>query len=161
MYVSEAHISLVLHTNISWTLSLWGKKSYTYCLCASDWVITCALIDRAFHTTLLSNVSLQGVDTALSKHKQEEAEYKGVKAHFRMDESGILRLDKVSCRLSLATHVTIFTLSSEIRFCLVSSRIVIFRALSWFMTRMLVLSGCHRSLSVLFMQFSGVVTPFV
>ncbi|XP_070201995.1 hypoxia up-regulated protein 1-like isoform X2 [Littorina saxatilis] len=50
---------------------------------------------KAFHTTLLSNVSLQGVDTALSKHKQEEAEYKGVKAHFRMDESGILRLDKV------------------------------------------------------------------
>ena len=38
--------------------------------------------------------SLSGVETAHNKHK-EKAEGKGVKAHFRMDESGLLHLDTV------------------------------------------------------------------
>ena len=43
-------------------------------------------------------MSLVGVESAISKHSQE-AEYKGVKAHFRMDESGILHLEKVAFRV--------------------------------------------------------------
>ena len=42
----------------------------------------------------LTTVNVQGVAAALGKH--ESGESKGVKAHFRMDESGILHLDKVS-----------------------------------------------------------------
>lgn len=43
----------------------------------------------------ISKVSLSGVDAAISKHMSEDTEYKGVKAHFRVDESGILYLDEV------------------------------------------------------------------
>ncbi|GFU72242.1 hypoxia up-regulated protein 1 [Trichonephila clavipes] len=43
----------------------------------------------------ISKVFLAGVETALSKHMGEKTEYKGVKAHFRVDESGILMLDEV------------------------------------------------------------------
>ncbi|XP_076438402.1 hypoxia up-regulated protein 1-like isoform X8 [Babylonia areolata] len=49
---------------------------------------------KAFASQSLTNVNLTGVETAYAKHG-EEAEYKGVKAHFRMDESGILHLEKV------------------------------------------------------------------
>ncbi|KAK7462527.1 hypothetical protein BaRGS_00038437, partial [Batillaria attramentaria] len=49
---------------------------------------------KTFETMSLTNVSLVGVAEALAKHK-DGADYKGVKAHFRMDESGILTLDKV------------------------------------------------------------------
>ncbi|XP_048257945.1 hypoxia up-regulated protein 1-like isoform X2 [Haliotis rufescens] len=49
---------------------------------------------KSFPQLLLSNVSLIGVEDAYKKHK-EGAEGKGIKAHFRMDESGILHLDKV------------------------------------------------------------------
>ncbi|XP_071111379.1 hypoxia up-regulated protein 1-like isoform X1 [Haliotis cracherodii] len=49
---------------------------------------------KSFPQLLLSNVSLIGVEDAYQKHK-EGAEGKGIKAHFRMDESGILHLDKV------------------------------------------------------------------
>ena len=41
----------------------------------------------------LSEVYLVGVGDALSSHS--EAEAKGIKAHFRMDESGLLLLDYV------------------------------------------------------------------
>ncbi|XP_025101931.1 LOW QUALITY PROTEIN: hypoxia up-regulated protein 1-like [Pomacea canaliculata] len=52
-------------------------------------------IERKTFTSLsLSNISLQGVADALAKHG-EEADYKGVKVHFRMDESGILHLEQV------------------------------------------------------------------
>ena len=44
----------------------------------------------------LHQVSLSGVGAAHSKHSTD-AEYKGVKAHFRMDDSGLLTLDKVNC----------------------------------------------------------------
>lgn len=41
----------------------------------------------------LTRVDVQGVKATLSKHaSQPDVEYKGVKAHFAMDESGVLRL---------------------------------------------------------------------
>lgn len=44
--------------------------------------------------TNLSRVSLSGVSNALNKHREDGSEYKGIKAHFRMDESGLLHLDQ-------------------------------------------------------------------
>ena len=49
---------------------------------------------REFGSTQLQTVTLTGVETAFTKH-QENTEHKGVKAHFRVDDSGILTLDKV------------------------------------------------------------------
>merc|ERR1712087_192251 len=43
----------------------------------------------------LFTVSLKGVDKAIEKHDAENVETKGVKAHFRMDESGIIQLERV------------------------------------------------------------------
>ena len=42
----------------------------------------------------ISEVFMSGVSDALSSHQDGEA--KGIKAHFRMDESGLLMLDYVS-----------------------------------------------------------------
>ena len=42
---------------------------------------------------VLRHVSLKGVADAFDKHGDKE--HKGIKAHFRMDESGILHLDDV------------------------------------------------------------------
>ena len=42
----------------------------------------------------LSEVFMSGVSDALSSH--EDGDAKGIKAHFRMDESGLLNLDYVS-----------------------------------------------------------------
>lgn len=41
----------------------------------------------------LSHVQLKGVEAVFEKHKNEES--KGIKVHFKMDESGIVELDKV------------------------------------------------------------------
>ena len=43
----------------------------------------------------ISRISLKGVESAISKNMDEKTEYKGVKAHFKMDENGILNLDEV------------------------------------------------------------------
>ncbi|XP_052749621.1 hypoxia up-regulated protein 1 isoform X2 [Galleria mellonella] len=43
----------------------------------------------------LSQVVLSGVGAALSKHTGENVEHKGIKAHFNMDDSGILNLVNV------------------------------------------------------------------
>lgn len=43
----------------------------------------------------LSEVSLSGVSAALGKHVGENVEHKGIKAHFNMDDSGILNLVNV------------------------------------------------------------------
>lgn len=43
----------------------------------------------------ISQVSLKGVEEAFKKHAGENVEYKGIKAHFSMDESGILSLVNV------------------------------------------------------------------
>ncbi|KFM81998.1 hypothetical protein X975_18921, partial [Stegodyphus mimosarum] len=50
---------------------------------------------KALGSLNITKVSLKGVDSAIKKHMDENTEYKGVKAHFRMDESGILNLDEV------------------------------------------------------------------
>lgn len=49
---------------------------------------------------VIEEVGLRGVEEAYGKHTSEDEEAKGIKAHFRMDESGILSLDLV-CRLHL------------------------------------------------------------
>lgn len=41
----------------------------------------------------LSQVQLHGVKDLFEKHVNEES--KGIKVHFKLDDSGILRLDKV------------------------------------------------------------------
>ncbi|KAG1687704.1 Hypoxia up-regulated protein 1 [Nymphon striatum] len=43
----------------------------------------------------ISKIKIKGVKNVLSKHNEEDTESKGIKAHFRMDESGILHLDKI------------------------------------------------------------------
>ncbi|XP_011152376.1 hypoxia up-regulated protein 1 isoform X2 [Harpegnathos saltator] len=55
----------------------------------------------------ISTISLNGVAEALEKHAKEGAESKGVKAHFNMDDSGILNLlnvELVSEKSSIATN---------------------------------------------------------
>lgn len=55
----------------------------------------------------ISVIKLKGVSEALSKHAKESAESKGIKAHFALDESGILNLvntELVSEKTSLATE---------------------------------------------------------
>ncbi|XP_063441737.1 hypoxia up-regulated protein 1-like isoform X3 [Mytilus trossulus] len=48
----------------------------------------------SFQDLSLAKFKLSGVEDAFSKHK-EAGDSKGVKAHFRLDESGILHLDQV------------------------------------------------------------------
>ncbi|XP_014221375.1 hypoxia up-regulated protein 1 [Trichogramma pretiosum] len=43
----------------------------------------------------ISTISLSGVSEALAKHEKESAESKGIKAHFAMDDSGVLNLINV------------------------------------------------------------------
>ncbi|XP_053200915.1 hypoxia up-regulated protein 1-like [Panonychus citri] len=43
----------------------------------------------------ITKISVKGVDEAIEKHKNETKEYKGIRAHFRMDESGVLNLETV------------------------------------------------------------------
>uniref|UniRef100_A0A8D0CHI2 Hypoxia up-regulated protein 1 n=1 Tax=Scleropages formosus TaxID=113540 RepID=A0A8D0CHI2_SCLFO len=54
---------------------------------------------RAFGSLNLTTVKLTGVGKSFKKH--EDAESKGIKAHFNMDESGVLLLDRVSPSLKL------------------------------------------------------------
>ena len=57
----------------------------------------CVFVCRHFETLNISFVQLDGVATAHEKHSTDnETEAKGVKAHFRMDESGVLNLESVS-----------------------------------------------------------------
>ncbi|KAK2176539.1 hypothetical protein NP493_657g01042 [Ridgeia piscesae] len=49
---------------------------------------------EVFDNTVLQQVVLSGVGEAHSKHT-EDSEPKGIKAHFRMDDSGVLTLDMV------------------------------------------------------------------
>lgn len=43
----------------------------------------------------LSRVDLKGIDAALTKHQQDGVEFKGIKAHFAVDDSGLLSLSTV------------------------------------------------------------------
>lgn len=44
---------------------------------------------------VLQKVKLRGVSDAIKKHQGESAESKGIKAHFNLDESGILTMTTV------------------------------------------------------------------
>jgi hypoxia up-regulated 1 len=52
------------------------------------------LLFSGFGNQLLSKVALSGVGDTYKKYSAD-SEFKGVKAHFRMDESGLLHLDMV------------------------------------------------------------------
>lgn len=63
--------------------------------------------DSALGNLNISVVKLKGVAEALALHAKEGAESKGIKAHFGMDESGILNLvnvEFVSEKTSLASE---------------------------------------------------------
>ena len=51
------------------------------------------MLCRFLGNNVLRHVSLKGVADAFDKHNDKV--HKGIKAHFRMDESGILHLDDV------------------------------------------------------------------
>lgn len=51
--------------------------------------------DRALGPLNLSKVELTGVAEILAKHQGNNVESKGIKAHFSMDESGLLNLANV------------------------------------------------------------------
>lgn len=59
----------------------------------SDGNVFCCSI---FGSLNLTTVKLTGVGNSFQKHA--DAESKGIKAHFNMDESGVLLLDRVSSR---------------------------------------------------------------
>lgn len=59
---------------------------------------------RALGTLNLSEVQLKGIADALEKNKGPNVEAKGVKAHFNMDESGMLQL--LGAELSFEKTVT-------------------------------------------------------
>lgn len=54
---------------------------------------------RSFGSLNLSSVALSGVGEQMEKHVDNFTESKGVKAHFRLDDSGLLHLDDVSSNL--------------------------------------------------------------
>ncbi|XP_036067238.1 hypoxia up-regulated protein 1-like [Oryzias melastigma] len=63
-----------------------------------------------FGSTNLSTVKLSGVGSSFQKHA--DAESKGIKAHFNMDESGVLLLDRVRfiyCLFTFFIRVVILT----------------------------------------------------
>lgn len=63
------------------------KFSLCFCLC----------VVRIFGSLNLTTVRLKGVGESFKKHSDYES--KGIKAHFNMDESGVLSLDRVSATL--------------------------------------------------------------
>lgn len=52
---------------------------------------------RSFGKLNLSVVNLEGVADEMKKQLDNLTESKGVKAHFRLDESGLINLDNVRC----------------------------------------------------------------
>jgi hypoxia up-regulated 1 len=52
-------------------------------------------VDRALGPLNLSKVELTGVTEAVVKHQGNNVESKGIKAHFSMDDSGLLNLANV------------------------------------------------------------------
>ncbi|XP_029106825.1 hypoxia up-regulated protein 1 isoform X2 [Scleropages formosus] len=66
---------------------------------------------RAFGSLNLTTVKLTGVGKSFKKH--EDAESKGIKAHFNMDESGVLLLDRVSPSLKCHSLILKYFLISS------------------------------------------------
>jgi hypothetical protein len=59
---------------------------------------------REFGSIHVQTVTLKGVENAYNDHGKD-AEPKGIKAHFRMDDSGLLSLDKVGYFILITTEV--------------------------------------------------------
>lgn len=68
------------------------------CLILSPLCSLLAAFCSIFGSLNLTTVKLSGVGSSFQKHT--DAESKGIKAHFNMDESGVLLLDRVSHALS-------------------------------------------------------------
>ncbi|XP_071842320.1 hypoxia up-regulated protein 1-like isoform X2 [Apostichopus japonicus] len=66
---------------------------------------------RYFGSQNVSVISLTGIADALEKHTEEDS--KGIKAHFRMDESGILHLDSVEAVFERIENVTVNETEAE------------------------------------------------
>ena len=49
----------------------------------------------ALGSTNLTQVKLSGIATGLAKHQDDGADFKGIKAHFSIDDSGLLSLSTV------------------------------------------------------------------
>lgn len=49
----------------------------------------------ALGSTNLTEVKLSGIASGLSKHQEDGAEFKGIKAHFSIDDSGLLSLSTI------------------------------------------------------------------
>lgn len=71
-----------------------STSSTVWSLSTVYYVLSSFLFFRSFPDHLIHTYHLKGVETAFKKHV-EKADSKGVKAHFRMDEDGILHLDRV------------------------------------------------------------------
>lgn len=75
-------------------------SSTVWSLSTVYYVLSSFLFFRSFPDHLIHTYHLKGVETAFKKHV-EKADSKGVKAHFRMDEDGILHLDRVRQRYEI------------------------------------------------------------
>lgn len=75
------------------------KFSLCFCLC----------VVRIFGSLNLTTVKLKGVGDSFKKHSDYES--KGIKAHFNMDESGVLSLDRVSTTLLGCLSACVFSSS--------------------------------------------------
>lgn len=67
------------------------------------------VFSSVFGSLNLTTVKLSGVGSSFQKHT--DAESKGIKAHFNMDESGVLLLDRVSyapCTLPFCHTLLLF-----------------------------------------------------
>lgn len=65
-----------------------------------------------FGSQNLTTVKLSGVGSSFQKHL--DAESKGIKAHFNMDENGVLILDRVSTRFEFIMNRPFSTSSPTI-----------------------------------------------
>ena len=98
MYI-HVYVRICFTFNTLQTYETNGPCIYTctgmqICLCVELSCSLCLLYPRSYvGRPNLTEVYLVGVGDALSTHSAAEA--KGIKAHFRMDESGLLLLDSV------------------------------------------------------------------
>lgn len=64
----------------------------------------------------VTRVDLSGISDAIYSHREEGSEYKGAKAHFRMDDSGVLNLDTVRKILCYNWFLTLFLSQADVTF---------------------------------------------
>ena len=97
----------------------------------------------------LTRVEVKGVAAALDKHTPK-GESKGVKAFFRMDENGLLTLEKVSFETVAKNQMSFYfheTKHSEIFYAIFYGQVTIFDTPSsphhfWYLTSALTITIC-------------------